>query len=155
LALAWLLTRPAVTAPIIDPRTRDQLDSALPAVKLSLSPEHLGRLNETFPGRKTATEDYAWLPPAHLQLLVVNGNARAPSRRHREMRSSNISLVSPRAVVHLRGWPVPSFKTSSRYADEVMPKGRELGGYRRPFAARGAPRVRASLEDDRRMCDRR
>jgi NDP-hexose 2,3-enoyl reductase len=27
LALAWLLTRPSVTAPIIGPRTRDQLDS--------------------------------------------------------------------------------------------------------------------------------
>ncbi len=38
LALAWLLTQPAVNAPIIGPRTRDQLDSALPAVELSLSP---------------------------------------------------------------------------------------------------------------------
>jgi aryl-alcohol dehydrogenase-like predicted oxidoreductase len=59
-ALAWLLTRPAVTAPIIGPRTRDQLDSALPAVELSLSPEHLRRLDEIFPGHKTAPEDYAW-----------------------------------------------------------------------------------------------
>ena len=60
LGLAWLLTRPAVTAPIIGPRTRDQLDSALPAVELSLSPEHLSRLDEIFPGRRTAPEDYAW-----------------------------------------------------------------------------------------------
>jgi aryl-alcohol dehydrogenase-like predicted oxidoreductase len=60
LALAWLLTRPAVTAPIIGPRTRDQLDSALPALKVSLSPEHLRRLDEIFPGRRTAPEDYAW-----------------------------------------------------------------------------------------------
>jgi aryl-alcohol dehydrogenase-like predicted oxidoreductase len=60
LALAWLLTRPAVTAPIIGPRTRDQLDSALAAVKLSLSPEHVRRFDEIFPGRKTAPEDYAW-----------------------------------------------------------------------------------------------
>jgi aryl-alcohol dehydrogenase-like predicted oxidoreductase len=60
LALAWLLTRPAVTAPIIGPRTRDQLDTALDALKLSLSPEHLRRLDEIFPGRKTAPEDYAW-----------------------------------------------------------------------------------------------
>ena len=60
LGLAWLLTRPAVTAPIIGPRTRDQLDSALSAVELSLSPEHLRRLDEIFPGRKTAPEDYAW-----------------------------------------------------------------------------------------------
>ena len=60
LALGWLLSRPAVTAPIIGPRTRDQLDSALSAVELSLSPEHLRRLDEIFPGRKTAPEDYAW-----------------------------------------------------------------------------------------------
>jgi aryl-alcohol dehydrogenase-like predicted oxidoreductase len=45
LGLAWLLTRPAITAPIIGPRTRDQLDSALPAVELSLAPEHLRRLD--------------------------------------------------------------------------------------------------------------
>jgi aryl-alcohol dehydrogenase-like predicted oxidoreductase len=60
LALAWLLTRPAVTAPIIGPRTRGQLDSARPAVELSLSPEHLRRLDEIFPGHKPAPEDYAW-----------------------------------------------------------------------------------------------
>ena len=60
LALAWLLTRPAVTAPIIGPRTRDQLDGALSALELSLSPEQLSRLDEIFPGRKTAPEDYAW-----------------------------------------------------------------------------------------------
>jgi aryl-alcohol dehydrogenase-like predicted oxidoreductase len=60
LALAWLLTRPAVSAPIISPRTRDQLDGALPAVELSLSPEHLRRLDDIFPGHQTAPEDYAW-----------------------------------------------------------------------------------------------
>jgi len=60
LGLAWLLTRPAVAAPIIGPRTHDQLDSALSAVELTLSPEQLRRLDEIFPGRKTAPEDYAW-----------------------------------------------------------------------------------------------
>jgi aryl-alcohol dehydrogenase-like predicted oxidoreductase len=60
LGLAWLLTRPAVTAPIIGPRTHDQLRSALPALELSLSPECLHRLDEIFPGRRTAPEDYAW-----------------------------------------------------------------------------------------------
>ena len=58
--LAWLLTRPAVAAPIIGPRTRQQLDSAVSAVELELSEEHLRRLDEIFPGRKTAPEDYAW-----------------------------------------------------------------------------------------------
>ena len=60
LGLAWLLTRPAVAAPIIGPRTRDQLHNALTAVELTLSPQHLDRLDEIFPGRKTAPEDYAW-----------------------------------------------------------------------------------------------
>jgi aryl-alcohol dehydrogenase-like predicted oxidoreductase len=60
LGLAWLLSRPAVTAPIIGPRTREQLDTALSAVELDLSPEHLGRLDQIFPGHKPAPEDYAW-----------------------------------------------------------------------------------------------
>jgi NDP-hexose C3-ketoreductase / dTDP-4-oxo-2-deoxy-alpha-D-pentos-2-ene 2,3-reductase len=60
LALAWLLTRPAVAAPIIGPRTDDQLDTALSAVELEVSAETLRRLDEIFPGRKTAPEDYAW-----------------------------------------------------------------------------------------------
>ncbi len=60
LGLGWLLTRRAVTAPIIGPRTREQLTSALPAVELELGEEQLRRLDELFPGRKTAPEDYAW-----------------------------------------------------------------------------------------------
>ncbi|NED91856.1 aldo/keto reductase, partial [Streptomyces sp. SID11233] len=36
-ALAWLLTRPGVTGPIVGPRTREQLDSALRAVDVELS----------------------------------------------------------------------------------------------------------------------
>jgi NDP-hexose C3-ketoreductase / dTDP-4-oxo-2-deoxy-alpha-D-pentos-2-ene 2,3-reductase len=48
-ALAWLLSRPAVTAPIIGPRTMQQLDGALRAVELELSDETLTRLDELFP----------------------------------------------------------------------------------------------------------
>jgi aryl-alcohol dehydrogenase-like predicted oxidoreductase len=59
-ALAWLLTRPAVTAPIIGPRTMDQFTGALESVEVTLSPEVLTRLDEIFPGHKTAPEDYAW-----------------------------------------------------------------------------------------------
>ncbi|HVK36404.1 MAG TPA: aldo/keto reductase [Microlunatus sp.] len=60
LGLAWLLSRPAVTAPIIGPRTADQLDGALRAVELTLAQETLDKLDEIFPGHKTAPEDYAW-----------------------------------------------------------------------------------------------
>ena len=59
-ALAWLLTRPAVTAPIIGPRTPDQFDGALQAVELKLDDEVLARLDQIFPGHKPAPEDYAW-----------------------------------------------------------------------------------------------
>jgi aryl-alcohol dehydrogenase-like predicted oxidoreductase len=59
-ALAWLLTRPAVAAPIIGPRTMDQLDGALESVDITLPEEALAKLDELFPGHKTAPEDYAW-----------------------------------------------------------------------------------------------
>lgn len=60
LALAWLLTRPGVTGPIIGPRTQEQLDGALRALDIHLDDTALGRLDEIFPGHRTAPEDYAW-----------------------------------------------------------------------------------------------
>jgi aryl-alcohol dehydrogenase-like predicted oxidoreductase len=58
--LAWLLTRPGVTGPIVGPRTPEQLESALHAVDVTLDDKVLARLDEIFPGHKTAPEDYAW-----------------------------------------------------------------------------------------------
>jgi aryl-alcohol dehydrogenase-like predicted oxidoreductase len=60
IGLAWLLHQPAVTAPIIGPRTQEQLDSALRALEVTLDAAALTRLDEIFPGHKTAPEDYAW-----------------------------------------------------------------------------------------------
>ena len=59
-ALAWLLHNPVVTAPIIGPRTMDQLDGSLRAMEITLSDDTIQKLNEIFPGHKTAPEDYAW-----------------------------------------------------------------------------------------------
>ena len=60
-ALAWLLHQPAVTAPIIGPRTIDQLDGALRALTISLDEKALARLDEIWPGPGgTAPEAYAW-----------------------------------------------------------------------------------------------
>lgn len=60
-ALAWLLTRPAVTAPIIGPRTREQLQESLRVPEITLSTETLERLDELFPGPGgAAPEAYAW-----------------------------------------------------------------------------------------------
>ena len=60
-ALAWLLRDPVVTAPIIGPRTADQLTGSLRALEIKLSPEHLKQLDEIFPGPGgEAPEAYAW-----------------------------------------------------------------------------------------------
>ncbi|WP_411141433.1 aldo/keto reductase [Streptomyces sp. x-80] len=59
-ALAWLLTRPGVTGPIVGPRTADQLTSALRAVGLTLPAELLGSLDEIFPGPGPTPEAFAW-----------------------------------------------------------------------------------------------
>jgi aryl-alcohol dehydrogenase-like predicted oxidoreductase len=59
-ALAWLLTRPAVTGPIIGPRTMEQLDGAQHALEIHLEDKVLARLDEIFPGYRTAPEHYAW-----------------------------------------------------------------------------------------------
>jgi len=59
-ALAWLLTRPGVTGPIVGPRTTEQLDSALRAVELELSAEFLAELDEIFPGPGPSPEAFAW-----------------------------------------------------------------------------------------------
>jgi aryl-alcohol dehydrogenase-like predicted oxidoreductase len=60
-ALAWLLHNPAVTAPIIGPRTREQLDQSLRALELRLAPETLARLDTIWPGPGgPAPEAYAW-----------------------------------------------------------------------------------------------
>ncbi|MGW3242070.1 aldo/keto reductase [Streptomyces sp. NPDC001070] len=59
-ALAWLLGRPGITGPIVGPRTREQLDSALRAVELELPADLLAELDEIFPGPGPAPEAFAW-----------------------------------------------------------------------------------------------
>jgi aryl-alcohol dehydrogenase-like predicted oxidoreductase len=60
-ALAWLLHNPAVTAPIIGPRTAEQLSGSLRALEITLGDEQLARLDEIWPGPGgEAPEAYAW-----------------------------------------------------------------------------------------------
>jgi aryl-alcohol dehydrogenase-like predicted oxidoreductase len=60
-ALAWLLHNPQVTAPIIGPRTQDQLSGSLRALEIKLSEEQMKRLDEIWPGPGgEAPEAYAW-----------------------------------------------------------------------------------------------
>jgi aryl-alcohol dehydrogenase-like predicted oxidoreductase len=60
-ALAWLMTKPEVTAPIIGPRTLDQLDDSLKSLEISFSDEQLVKLTGIWPGPNgEAPEAYAW-----------------------------------------------------------------------------------------------
>ena len=59
--LAWLLHQPVVTAPIIGPRTLEQLTGSLRATEVVLDAATLARLDEIFPGPGgPAPEAYAW-----------------------------------------------------------------------------------------------
>ena len=60
-ALAWLLHNPVVTAPIIGPRTMEQLEGSIRAVEIELSDEVMAKLDEIWPGPGgPAPEAYAW-----------------------------------------------------------------------------------------------
>jgi aryl-alcohol dehydrogenase-like predicted oxidoreductase len=60
-ALAWLLANPVVTAPIIGPRTLEQLDGSLRALEIKLDAEALKQLDEIWPGPGgEAPEAFAW-----------------------------------------------------------------------------------------------
>jgi aryl-alcohol dehydrogenase-like predicted oxidoreductase len=60
-ALSWLLHQSAVTAPIIGPRTMDQLTESASALELNLDEESMTKLDEIWPGPGgPAPEAYAW-----------------------------------------------------------------------------------------------
>lgn len=60
-ALAWLLANPVVTAPIIGPRSVEQLDGSLRTLDIKITDEISKKLDEIFPGPGgRAPEAYAW-----------------------------------------------------------------------------------------------
>jgi aryl-alcohol dehydrogenase-like predicted oxidoreductase len=60
-ALAWLLHNPVVRAPIIGPRTGEQLEQTLRCTELKLEQSVLDRLDAIFPGAGgEAPKAYAW-----------------------------------------------------------------------------------------------
>lgn len=59
-ALAWLLSNKVVTAPIIGPRTTQQLDESLRALEIAFDQPALDKIDAIFPGFKPAPEHYAW-----------------------------------------------------------------------------------------------
>lgn len=66
-AVAWCLVQPGITAPIVGPRSPDQLAELLGAANLELGPDDLARLDEVAPpGRATVPyygyDGMAWVP---------------------------------------------------------------------------------------------
>lgn len=77
LAIAFVLQHPAVTAPIIGPRTLEQLESQLGAEQLTLSDEALDRIDEIVPpGTNFSAADAGWTPPAIADASLRRGGAR-------------------------------------------------------------------------------
>ncbi|HEU4347275.1 MAG TPA: aldo/keto reductase [Actinoplanes sp.] len=65
MAIAFVMQHPAVTAPIIGPRTMDQLESQLGAVNVRLTPDLLDRIDEIVPpGVTTNPADRGYQPPS-------------------------------------------------------------------------------------------
>jgi aryl-alcohol dehydrogenase-like predicted oxidoreductase len=65
LALGFVLEHPAVTSPIIGPRTMEHLESQLPALELRLSADVLDRVDEIVPpGVDLNDTDVGWVPEA-------------------------------------------------------------------------------------------
>lgn len=60
-ALAWVLHNPVVTAPIVGPRTLEQLEQNTAALDINLDEETFNKLDEIWPGPgNQAPEAYAW-----------------------------------------------------------------------------------------------
>ena len=60
-SLAWLLSNPAVTSPVIGPRTLEQFEGCLRATEIVLDEGALAKLDEIFPGHGgAAPKAYAW-----------------------------------------------------------------------------------------------
>jgi aryl-alcohol dehydrogenase-like predicted oxidoreductase len=65
LAIAFVLQHPAVTAPIIGPRTMDHLESQIGAADVTLTPDILDRIDEIVPPGVTMNDfDRGYRPPA-------------------------------------------------------------------------------------------
>ncbi len=59
-AHAWLLRQPGVTAPILGPRTVEQLEHSVKSAEVKLTDEVLTKLDAIWPSPGEAPEAYAW-----------------------------------------------------------------------------------------------
>ena len=59
IALAWVCQRPGITAPIIGPRTLEQLEDALRSLEIRFTPEELARIDEIIPPGTHVSDFYS------------------------------------------------------------------------------------------------
>ena len=79
LALGFVLEHPAITSPIIGPRTMEHLESQLPALELRLESDVLDRIDEIVPpGIDLNVTDVGWVPAA---IADPCARAAAPAER--------------------------------------------------------------------------
>ena len=91
MALAFVLAHPAITAPIIGPRTMEQLESQLGAADVTLSDDVLDRIDEIVPpGTNLNATDAGWQNPA------LSREARRRDRRRAGPRDAGASAVDRR-----------------------------------------------------------
>ena len=65
MALAFVMQHPAVTAPIIGPRTMEHLESQLGAMDVTLTTDVLDRIDEIVPpGTNLSADDGGYVPDA-------------------------------------------------------------------------------------------
>src|SRR5665811_1927778 len=100
LALAFVLQHPAVTAPIIGPRTMEHLESQLGATEVTLSTDVLDRIDEIVPpGVTLSRADEGYVPPALDDPFLRRRHVALIGARQRDAGWDD--LVDP--VQHVRG----------------------------------------------------
>jgi aryl-alcohol dehydrogenase-like predicted oxidoreductase len=72
-ALAWTLTNPVVTAPIIGPRTMEQLEDSLETLQVTLPAEHLTRIDQMVPPGTDVEDEH---PPFYFGRAARNAPER-------------------------------------------------------------------------------
>jgi aryl-alcohol dehydrogenase-like predicted oxidoreductase len=93
-ALAWLLHQDGVTAPIVGPRTHEQLDGSLRALRVRLKKDVLERLDEIFPGPGgPAPEAYCVSPSGSPPVTACPPSRSASPRLRRTSRSRGADSV--------------------------------------------------------------
>jgi aryl-alcohol dehydrogenase-like predicted oxidoreductase len=59
-ALAWILNQSGIIAPIIGPRTIQQLEESIRSLNIKLNEELISKLDKIFPAAGTSPQYYAW-----------------------------------------------------------------------------------------------